>query len=73
MITGQEKIIHEDALKTSCTIETADLQMEYDVAIIDEIQMIADVERGSAWTQAFLALKAKTIYCCGEDRALGLI
>ena len=47
--------------------------MEYDVAIIDEIQMIADVERGSAWTQAFLALKAKTIYCCGEDRALGLI
>lgn len=27
-----------------------------DVAIIDEIQMIADLERGGAWTRALLGM-----------------
>lgn len=35
--------------------------------------MIGDPERGSAWTQAVLGLKAKTIHLCGDERALGLI
>jgi ATP-dependent RNA helicase SUPV3L1/SUV3 len=38
----------------------------YDVAIIDEIQMIGDPERGWSWTKALLATKAKRIHLCGD-------
>ena len=44
-----------------------------DVAVIDEIQMIADPERGWAWTRAFLGACAKTVYVCGESSAIPLI
>lgn len=46
---------------------------EFDVAVIDEIQMIGDLERGSHWTSAVLGLKAKEIHLCGEERALSII
>ena len=49
------------------------MQNKYDVAVIDEIQMIADQERGSAWTTALLGLQANTIHLCGESRALALV
>ena len=45
----------------------------YDVAIIDEIQMISDVERGWAWSRALLGVCAKEIHVCGEERALNMI
>jgi len=50
-----------------------DLNEEYDVAVIDEIQLIEDIDRGFAWTNALLGLKAKEIHVCGEERALKLI
>lgn len=51
----------------------ADLKNYYDVAVIDEIQLIQDNERGYAWTNALLGLKAKEIHLCGDERALKLI
>ena len=39
---------------------------EYEVAVIDEIQMIGDVERGWAWTRVILGIKAKRIHLCGD-------
>jgi ATP-dependent RNA helicase SUPV3L1/SUV3 len=57
----------------SCTVEMANLRNEYDVAVIDEIQMIADDERGFAWTIAFLGLIAKEVHLCGEERAVPII
>jgi ATP-dependent RNA helicase SUPV3L1/SUV3 len=72
LITGQEKQIMISGL-TSCTIETLDMGAEYDVAVIDEIQLISDFTRGWAWTQALLGVKAKELHLCGENRALGLI
>lgn len=51
----------------------ADFQNTFDVAVIDEIQQIEDRERGSAWTDCILGLKAKEIHLCGEERALKLI
>ena len=36
----------------------ADLNTHYDVAVIDECQMIADWDRGGAWTAAILGLCA---------------
>lgn len=35
--------------------------------------MIEDPERGYAWTNALLGLKAKEIHIVGEERALSLI
>jgi ATP-dependent RNA helicase SUPV3L1/SUV3 len=49
------------------------LNMELEVAVIDEIQMIGNIERGWAWTQALLGLRAKEVHLCGEERALPLI
>lgn len=44
-----------------------------EVAIIDEIQMIADRGRGWAWTRAILGLQADEIHLCGEAGAINLI
>lgn len=35
--------------------------------------MMADPNRGWAWTQALLGVKAKEVHLCGEERALPLI
>jgi ATP-dependent RNA helicase SUPV3L1/SUV3 len=45
----------------------------YGIAIVDEIQMIGNEERGAAWTNAILGLQAETIHLCGESRALSLV
>lgn len=65
LITGEEEIIVENSNHISCTIEKLDIGQEYEVAVIDEIQMINDDQRGAAWTRALLALKCKEIHICG--------
>lgn len=35
--------------------------------------MIADEDRGSAWTNALLGLQAQRIHLCGDPRALDLV
>lgn len=65
LITGEEEIIVEDAKHISCTIEKLDVEREYDIAVIDEIQMINDDQRGAAWTRALLGLMCKEIHICG--------
>lgn len=62
--TGEEEIIVDDARHTSSTVEKADLEGEYEVVVIDEAQMIADAQRGAAWTRAILGVKAKEIHLC---------
>lgn len=44
-----------------------------DVAVIDEIQMIKDQQRGWAWTRAVLGLYAREIHVCGEASTIDLI
>lgn len=58
---------------TSCTVEMVSLTDEYDVAVLDEIQMIASTDRGGGWTNAVLGLRAKEIHCCGEASAVELV
>ncbi len=55
---------------TARTIETADLRRAVDVAVIDEIQMLSDPDRGWAWTNALFGIPAKTVIVCGSDDAL---
>lgn len=73
LLTGEERRESDDVFKWSSTVEMAQLNREFDVAVIDEIQMISDNFRGWAWTEAFLGLKAKEIHLCGEASAVPLI
>lgn len=74
LVTGEEQRLPEGEHKMwSCTVEMAPLNTRMDVAVIDEIQMINHVDRGWAWTQAFLGLQAKEIHLCGEARTVPLI
>ncbi|KAJ5177562.1 uncharacterized protein N7500_000261 [Penicillium coprophilum] len=58
---------------TSNTVEMVSLGQEYDVGVIDEIQMIANSSRGWAWTRAFLGAQAAELHLCGETRSVPLI
>lgn len=57
----------------SCTVEMTPLNRRVDVAVIDEVQMMADDDRGWAWTQALLGVQAAHVHACGEDRAVPLV
>lgn len=67
--TGEEEILKEGATHTSCTIEKLNLKEQYEVAVIDEIQMIDDKQRGAAWSRAILGVRAKEIHVCGALNA----
>jgi len=80
LVTGEERRLPEstdgpqsDSLVTSCTVEMMPLNQILDVAVIDEIQMIGNAERGWAWTQALLGVQAKEVHLCGEERTVPLI
>lgn len=75
LITGEEQRIPEgdESYFASCTVEMTPLNRRVDVAVIDEIQMIGDDERGWAWTQALLGVQAKEVHLCGEERSVPLI
>jgi ATP-dependent RNA helicase SUPV3L1/SUV3 len=75
LVTGDERILPPNggAMMTSCTVEMVPTHEEVEVAVIDEIQMIGHYERGWAWTQALLSLKAQEVHLCGEVRAVPLI
>lgn len=63
--TGEEEILVEGAAHVSCTIEKLDISRAYEIAVIDEIQMIGDYQRGEAWTRALLGLCCSEIHICG--------
>ena len=74
LITGDDKrIVSVTAAVAASTVEMVDLSRQMEVAILDEIQMIGDEERGWAWTQALLGVRAKEIHLCGEERTVDLI
>lgn len=74
LLTGEEERYMDD-LRTlsSCTVEMLPSHQKYDVAVIDEIQMIADPARGAAWTAALLACEAAELHLCGEESAVDLV
>ena len=45
----------------------------YEVAVIDEIQMVQDYQRGWAWTRALLGIAAEEIHVCGEAAAIDIV
>lgn len=75
LVTGEERRFPENlnVVMNSCTVEMVPLNTKVDVAVIDEIQMMGDHDRGWAWTQAFLGVQAKEVHLCGELRTVPLI
>ncbi|KAJ0399188.1 hypothetical protein P43SY_004351 [Pythium insidiosum] len=73
LVTGQEKKIMPHATHVSCTVEMANINRKWDVAVIDEIQLIGDPQRGWAWTRALFGLQANEIHVCGSGEAVDLI
>jgi ATP-dependent RNA helicase SUPV3L1/SUV3 len=74
LITGDDKrIVSQNAAVAASTVEMVDLSRQMEVAVLDEIQMIGDEERGWAWTQALLGVRAKEVHLCGEERTVDLI
>lgn len=49
----------------------ADLKQPFDVAVLDEYQLISDYQRGWAWTRAFLGLQASEIHLTGDPSRVG--
>jgi len=65
LLTGEEEIIVEGAKHSSCTVEKVNILNPYDIAVIDEVQMAANSQRGDAWTRAILGLCCPEIHLCG--------
>ena len=73
LVTGEERIMVPGSRVQSSTVEMADLKEHYDVAVIDECQMIADRDRGGAWSAAILGLCAEEIHACASPDAEALL
>ena len=62
--TGEERIDVPGAECVASTIEMASIEDEWDIAVIDEGQMINDSSRGGAWSAALLGLVSSEIHVC---------
>jgi len=77
LVTGDERKFSDETSAdfdiTSCTVEMVNLTGNVDVAVIDEIQMLGSADRGWAWTQALMGVKAKELHLCGEARTVPIL
>ena len=73
LLTGEEKEICPSAGITASTIEMLDTSVRYDVAVIDEAQLIADPTRGGAWTKALLCVNAAEVHLCFAPEVLDFL
>ena len=73
LITGEERQLIPGAALQASTVEMADVYAAYDIAVIDEAQMVADRDRGWAWTTALLGLRADEIHVCIAPYAENII
>jgi ATP-dependent RNA helicase SUPV3L1/SUV3 len=69
LITGEERRLAPDATHVASTVEMLDTRTPVEVAVIDEIQMLADRDRGAAWTAAVCGASASTVYLVGAPEA----
>ncbi|XP_076249132.1 suv3 RNA helicase isoform X2 [Calliopsis andreniformis] len=77
LITGEEQTYVNGKMSpvqhVACSVEMVNVQNVYEVAILDEIQLIRDPSRGWAWTRALLGVVADEIHVCGEAAAIPII
>ena len=73
LLTGEEFIRVPGAQITASTIELCNFTKRYDVAVIDEAQMISDPSRGGNWTKAIFLVDAAEVHICLAPEAQQLI
>ena len=73
LLTGEEFIPIEGAQITAATIEMFNANQHGEVVIIDEAQMLADSDRGWAWTRAMMSSLAPEMHIIAPQTAEGLI
>ena len=73
LTTGEEEDCQEGDTHVAATAEKLDLSAHFQVAVIDECQMIVDRERGYAWTRAILGVLAPEVHLCAAPEAEGLL
>ncbi|CAJ0957072.1 unnamed protein product, partial [Mesorhabditis belari] len=77
MVTGEERRFAVDSFHPSThlssTVEMLSTTMRVEVAVIDEIQMLRDEQRGWAWTRALLGVAADEVHLCGEPAAIDMV
>ena len=71
LITGEERILMPGAQHTASTIEMMNPSNLVEVAVIDEIQMLQDPDRGCAWTAALVGAPAQQVFVCGSNAVTG--
>jgi len=69
LVTGEERRLVPGATHVASTVEMLDTRTPVDVAVIDEIQMLADRDRGAAWTAAVCGAPANVVYLVGAPEA----
>jgi len=73
LTTGEEEDVRDCDTHVSATAEKLDMKRHFDVAVIDECQMIDDRERGYAWTRAILGVLADEVHLCAAPEAKNLL
>jgi ATP-dependent RNA helicase SUPV3L1/SUV3 len=70
MLTGEETLGDPDAAThVASTIEMLSTRRVVDAAVVDEVQMLGDAQRGHAWTQALVGAPARKLLICGSAAA----
>ncbi len=69
LVTGEERRLAEGATHVASTVEMLDSRNQVEVVVIDEIQMLADRDRGAAWTAAVCGAPAPVVYLVGALEA----
>lgn len=71
--TGDLEIIESGAKHQSLTIESLSYHTKVETAVIDEIQMIQDPDRGFAWLRAICGVQAETVHVCGAPHVFSFV
>lgn len=69
LVTGEQRKLHPEATHVASTVEMLNPNRQIEVAVIDEIQLLDDPDRGAAWTAAVCGVPASTVYLLGALEA----
>ena len=73
LTTGEEEDRRESDTHVAATAEKLDINASYEVAVIDECQMIQDPQMGYAWTRAILGVQAPEVHLCAAPEAKSIL
>lgn len=72
-LTGEERDMRPGAQFFSSTIEMLNLERVVDAAVVDEVQLLSDRDRGWAWSAAVVGAPARRVIMTGSPDAVPLV